>query len=82
MTNHDLAPDQTYQELEKQYAPLYALTQDQDDRIAELKTQFLELARRIIQVCPPGRDRSLALTNIQQGKMWAVSAIAQEKADG
>jgi len=43
--------------------------------IAEIKTKANELAAEIEKL-PPGRRRSVALTNLEAASMWAVKAAA------
>lgn len=31
----------------------------------------------VSEVCPEGREKALALTNIEQAKMWASAAVAR-----
>lgn len=38
-----------------------------------------ELAERILAECPESRERSLALTNLEQSVMWANAAIARNE---
>jgi len=38
-----------------------------------------ELADMIAGVCPPSRERSLAITKIEEAIMWANASIAREK---
>lgn len=49
---------------------LEALTQ-----VADIRLAFLELAKSVREMCPDGRAKSLALTNLQQAKMWAVQSV-------
>lgn len=35
------------------------------------------LAERIVEVCPPGRETSLAVTAIEEAMFWANAAIAR-----
>jgi hypothetical protein len=46
--------------------------------IEALREGFINLAENVEMVCPPGRERSLAITNMEQALMWAVAAIARE----
>lgn len=34
-----------------------------------------ELGRQIIASCPDGRERSLALTHLEESTMWAVKSV-------
>lgn len=37
------------------------------------------LASVIVQQCPASRERSLALTNLEQATMWAIGSIARSQ---
>lgn len=47
--------------------------------IEELRTTAKELGHAIVEFCPESRERSLALTNLEQTVMWAVASIARER---
>lgn len=38
-----------------------------------------EFAEKVDTLCPEGREKSLALTNIEQAVMWANAAIARNE---
>lgn len=48
----------------------------QQERYIALRAKAKELADLIITDCPPSREASLALTNVQQAVMWANASIA------
>lgn len=47
--------------------------------IEALREDFIELAESIEDVCPESRERSLAITNLEQALMWAVASIARQE---
>lgn len=49
---------------------------DQPERYRELRVRGLELAQRIAQICPDSRERSIAITKLEEVIMWANKAIA------
>jgi len=49
---------------------------DQAERYGEVRRECFDLACRLETLCPPSRERSLALTSLQQTMMWANAAIA------
>lgn len=51
-------------------------TEEQKLRYAELRKLGKHLARTMLNFCPPSREASLALTNLQQAIMWANASIA------
>lgn len=52
--------------------------EDQIERIERLRGTSKRLASMIYVNCPKSRERSLALTNLEQLTMWAVASIARE----
>lgn len=49
-------------------------------RYQSLRAMAKQFAHLITAVCPASRERSLALTNLQQAVMWANSSIAINEA--
>jgi len=54
---------------------------DQPARYEALRAAAKELAKLIETSCPPSREASLALTNLQQAVMWANASIAINEAN-
>jgi hypothetical protein len=54
----------------------HAPSGDQTARYTELRRKALDLALLIEANCPESREKSLALTNLQQTIMWANASIA------
>jgi hypothetical protein len=50
---------------------------DQPRRYEGLRASGKALAKQIVTSSPPGREQSLALTNLEQAIMWANAAIAR-----
>lgn len=49
---------------------------DQADRYERLRAAGKALAETIVVLCPNSRERSLAITAVQQAIIWANAAIA------
>lgn len=49
---------------------------DQPERYEALRHTAHELAYLIEETCPDSREKSLAITNLQQAVMWANASIA------
>jgi hypothetical protein len=49
---------------------------DQPERYEKIRVDFRLLAHTLQMLCPPGRERSLAITHLQQACMCANAAIA------
>ena len=49
---------------------------EQAERYVYLREQFRYVAQEVLRQCPPSRDRSLALTKLQEAMMWANASIA------
>lgn len=45
---------------------------------AFVRLQFITLARRLVNIVPPGREQALMLTALQEASMWANAGIAME----
>ena len=52
---------------------------DQQDRYGEIRGKAKELAYEIAMSCPESREKSLAMTNLEQSVMWANAAIARNE---
>ena len=49
---------------------------NQPERYVALRNKAREFAELVEASCPDSREKSLAITNIQQSIMWANAAIA------
>lgn len=54
-------------------------TPEQVEKYTKLRAQAKDLAMTIALLCPDSRERSLALTNLEQAIMWANAAIARNE---
>ncbi len=43
-----------------------------------LSQEFYELSQVIDALCPHSREKSLAMTHMEQSKMWASAAVARD----
>ena len=50
---------------------------DQPERYQRIRNEAKTLALTIATFCPDSRERSLALTNLEQAVMWANASIAR-----
>lgn len=50
---------------------------DQAERYVQLRQMAKSMALQIVGLCPDGRERSLALTHLEDAVMWANAAIAR-----
>ena len=48
----------------------------QPERYEDIRNEAKRLAKTIQEACPESREKSLALTNLQQAVMWANASIA------
>lgn len=53
---------------------------DQAERYEEINDAARNLAEVINRNCPPSREKSSAITKLQESKMWANAAIACNEA--
>ena len=49
---------------------------DELSALAELALKFSTLEKRIEELCPNSRERSLAITNLQQALLWVQASIS------
>ena len=49
---------------------------DQAERYVKLREKAKEFARVVQECCPDSREKSLAVTSLQQASMWANASIA------
>jgi hypothetical protein len=54
---------------------------DQEDRYALLRAKAREVAELVLELVPPSRERSLALTNLEQAGFWANAGIARNEGE-
>lgn len=52
---------------------------DQAERYERLRNGGRDLANLAASLCPPSRELSLAMTNLEQAIMWANAAIARNE---
>lgn len=45
------------------------------DTITTLRSAFTGLAKLIEESCPPSRERSVALTELETSAMWAIKSV-------
>lgn len=58
---------------------LYHVPPNEEARrnLDELRGETLRLGSQWIEVCPPGRDLSMALTHLEEAQRCAIAAIAK-----
>ena len=54
-------------------------TPDQVERYAELRAKARDLAHTFLQLCPPSRERSNALTRLEEAVFHANASIARNE---
>lgn len=52
---------------------------DQPQRYVQLRAKALEFAQLINDLCPESREKSLAITNLEESVMWANASIARNE---
>jgi len=66
----------TKQELDIRFT-YHEPTAIQSDHYEEIRTKAKKLAALMVERCPESRERSLALTSIEEAVFWANAAIAR-----
>lgn len=57
----------------------HAPKEDQVGRYFALRAAARDLAYQIVELTPPSREQSLALTKLEEAVMWANAAIARHE---
>ena len=57
----------------------HAPKEGQPERYTLIRDEAKALALLILANCPPSRERSLAITNLEQAIMWANASIARNE---
>lgn len=57
-----------------------AVDQDTQDRHDAVRASCLELASHLDFLLPDGREKSLAITNLEETMMWANAGVARSAA--
>lgn len=52
---------------------------NQAERYEALRNKAKELAHMIDELCPNSREKSIAMTNLEQASMWANASIARNE---
>lgn len=65
------------EELDRRFDFHPADTEDRQSAHMNVRTRCKSLARRIDELCPDGREKSLAITALEEAMMWANAAIAR-----
>lgn len=52
------------------------LTAKQREAIDDLKNQAMLLHHEMVELCPDGREKSLALTRLEESIMWATKSLS------
>ena len=55
---------------------------EQPEKYEKIRGLAREVALLMVNLCPPSRELSLALTNLEQSVMWANAAIARNETEG
>ena len=55
----------------------HAPKEGQPKKYEDIRAKGLELARLLDELCPDSREKSLAITSLEESVMWANSSIAR-----
>lgn len=64
------------QELDKRFT-YHAPKGDQPEKYEQIRSFAREFANMLEGICPDSREKSLAMTNLEQAVMWANASIAR-----
>ena len=65
-------------ELERRFK-LHGITTLEALDVSNLRLAGLDFARLINELCPEGREKSIALTDLEAAAMYAIKAIASKE---
>ena len=65
------------EQLDKMFT-FYVASSEQAERYVEVRSAAKNLGQRILECAPHSRERSLAMTKLEEVIMWTNKAIAQE----
>lgn len=51
----------------------------QRERYVGIRDALKEVAQKLLEECPPSRERSIALTHLEDAMMWANASIARNE---
>lgn len=57
----------------------HAPKEGQQEKYQTLRAKAKELAYMIDELCPDSREKSLAMTNLEQSIMWSNASIARNE---
>ena len=77
LTQYDV-DDQVREQVERAFT-YHPPKGDQTERHQAIRAQAGSLAKGVVMLCPPSRERSLALTKLEEAVMWANAAIARNE---
>lgn len=79
MDNSEQTMDERFNQTEEAgIAKPYAYHKPSDsglDKITQLRKCFSEADRLLKELCPPSRELSVAITNLETTAMWAIKAV-------
>ena len=67
-----------FADLQNRFAYHPATTEEVREMHQAIRHDCLKLSEAINNLCPEGREKSLAITNLEQTMMWANAAIARQ----
>lgn len=72
--------DMTSKEIESRFS-YHAPRGDQPERYERIRAAARDLAGLVDEACPDSREKSLAMTRLEECVMWANSSIARNESD-
>ena len=54
-------------------------TAEQKERIQEIREMFSDVYNSIEAICHDSREKSLAMTKLEEAQFWAIKSITREK---
>ena len=64
-------------DIEKTFKHTESISGNSKDAIAEIERSFVQTAKRLCDMMPDSREKSLFMTKFQEAKFWAVECVAK-----
>jgi hypothetical protein len=71
-----VSKEELYQRIENNHR-YHPATVDTGPKFEQVRAMTMGLAKNLVDVCPEGRELSLALTHLEEVMFWANAAIAR-----
>ena len=68
-----------YEQIEQNMTNHPPINSNVERTFESIRTYFKDVAMTIEDMCPDSREKSLAMTNLEQSLMWAIASVARNQ---